>query len=499
MVNPAPVRVSRKSTMNSPLVKAANKIVTSPTFAKARSIDFDKKNEYDKFIKFIESSNKELIKIRLPKKEDIAKKGGAGNADGDEGRKFGLLDALGLTAGGSILLKLLSAIRKRLMKSKLVPKFFKRFLTRMKRLWRNFTKPLRQLRRFITSIPGKIKTKLAGLTDNVVKFFRKNIDDAVTSLKNLKNAKWIKNLTSKIVSKTDEAVKVTKEVLTNPKVIKTGKEITEQVARKAGPKITSAAIGELTVIGGIATDLSMAAYRLEKGDNTGALLSTLAAFPVLGIPFNIVDVARDMGAFEDGGILDKIDFLNLFRLNKDNPNYVDKRTTEEKETDEDLDAYLRETYEKNLREQLEKFKGQTSLSKSQRRKRTSILNQLRDLPDLTSDQLRSKINKGIGNVDIGDIKFFGKNKSSYDEIEKFLDNIENKESISTESLFSENVTTLIDNSQIFLLPTSGDSGSMLNGSMSVPPINITTSIVEFDYSKASDVVSDELLFLKLDK
>ena len=53
MVNPAPVRVARKSTMNSPLVKAANKIVTSPTFAKARSIDFDKKNEYDKFIKFI--------------------------------------------------------------------------------------------------------------------------------------------------------------------------------------------------------------------------------------------------------------------------------------------------------------------------------------------------------------------------------------------------------------------------------------------------------------
>ena len=191
MVNPTPVRVSRKSTMNSPLVKAANKIVTSPTFAKARSIDFDKKNEYDKFIKFIESSNKELIKIRLPKKEDVAKKGAAGG-DGDGGRKFGLLDALGLTAGGSILLKLLSRLRKFLMKRKFVPKFIKRFLTRMKKLWRNFTKPLRQLRRFITSIPGKIKAKLAGLTDNVVKFFRKNIDDAVKSLKNLKNAKWIK-------------------------------------------------------------------------------------------------------------------------------------------------------------------------------------------------------------------------------------------------------------------------------------------------------------------
>ena len=190
--------------MNSPLVKAANKIVTSPTFAKARSIDFDKKNEYDKFIKFIESSNKELIKIRLPRKEDVAKKGAAGDGGGDGGRRFGLLDALGLATGGSILLKLLSAIRKRLMKSRFVPKFIKRLLTRMKKLWRNFTKPIRQFRRLVKNITGKIKNKLVSITDDVIKFFRKNIDDAVTSLKNLKNAKWIKNLTSKIVSKTDE-------------------------------------------------------------------------------------------------------------------------------------------------------------------------------------------------------------------------------------------------------------------------------------------------------
>ena len=498
MVNPAPVRVARKSTMNSPLVKAANKIVTSPTFAKARSIDFDKKNEYDKFIKFIESSNKELLRIKLPSKEDVAKEGAAGGGqDGDKGRRFGILDLLGGYFGGSLFARLLSRLRKFLMKRKFVPKFIKRFLTRMKKLWRNFTKPLRQLRRFITSIPGKIKAKLTGLTDNVVKFFRKNIDDAVTSLKNLKNAKWIKNLTSKIVSKTDDVAKVGKEFITNSKVLKTGKEVTEQVVKKAGPKISSAAIGELTVIGGIATDLSMAAYRLQKGDNTGALLSTLAAVPILGIPFNVVDVARDLGAFEDGGILDKIDFLNLFRLNKDNPNYVDKRTTEEKEIDENLDEYLRETYEKNLREELESIKGMKG--KNYTRRRMSITNQLRDLPDLTSDQLKSKINKGIGNVDIGDIKFFGKNKSSYDEIQTFLDNIENKESISTESLFSENVTTLIDNSQIFLLPDTDTSKSMFAGGTSSPFINVNTSIVEFDYSKASDVVSDELLFLKLDK
>ena len=491
MVNPAPVRVARKSTMNSPLVKAANKIVTSPTFAKARSIDFDKKNEYDKFIKFIESSNKELIKIRLPKKEDIAKQGagaGAGKDDGG-GRSFGLLDVLGLSA-------LLSRLRKFLMKYG--PKFLKRFLTRMKRLWRNFTKPLRQFRRLVTNIAGKIKNKLVSITDDVVKFFRKNIDDAVKSLKNLKNAKWIKNLTSKIVSKSDDVAKVGKELITNSKVLKTGKEVTEQVVKKAGPKISSIAIGELTVLGGVATDLSMAAYRLDKGDNTGALLSTFAAIPVLGIPFNVVDVARDLGAFEDGGILDKIDFLDWFRLNKDNPNYVDKRTAEEKETDEDIDEYLKEIYKESL---LEKARKISANANSSNKKATAsglrnVQKELRALEEgeITSDKLRSK----AGGL-IDDIKFFGKNKSSYDEIQTFLNNIENKESISTESLFSENVTTLIDNSQIFLLPDTGTSESMFAGGTSSPFINVNTSIVEFDYSKASDVVSDELLFLKLDK
>ena len=127
MVNPAPVRVARKSTMNSPLVKAANKIVTSPTFAKARSIDFDKKNEYDKFIKFIESSNKELLRIKLPSKEDVAKEGAGGGQDGDKGRRFGILDLLGGYFGGSLFARLLSRLRKFLMKRKFVPKFIKRF------------------------------------------------------------------------------------------------------------------------------------------------------------------------------------------------------------------------------------------------------------------------------------------------------------------------------------------------------------------------------------
>ena len=181
------------------------------------------------------------------------------------------------------------------------------------------------------------------------------------------------------------------------------------------------------------------------------------------------------------------------KTNKDNPNYIDKRTDEQKQIDEDLDAYLRKEYEKDLKQQLKDLKGVGGTQAKGTRNR--LKRELEGLDKLTSTQLRTKTKYVVED----DLKLFRKDASSHDDIQKFLDNIENKESISTESLFSENVTTLIDNSQIFLLPDTGTSESMFAGGTSAPPINITTNIVEFDYSKASDVVSDELLFLKLDK
>ena len=479
MVNPAPVRVARKSTMNSPLVKAANKIVTSPTFAKARSIDFDKKNEYDKFIKFIESSNKELLRIKLPSKEDVAKEGAAsGGQDGDKGRRFGVLDLLGGYFGGSLFAKLLSAIRKRLMKSRFVPRFIKKLLSRMKKLWRNFTKPLRQLRRFITSIPGKIKAKLAGLTDNVVKFFRKNIGDAITAIKNLPKAKWIKNLVTKGKSFIDDGIKIGKEFLTNNKLIKGAQTITKKIA----PKLSTQLLGEITIIGGIVADVSAGFYRLSKGDKTGAALSFLSAIPIIGLPVAAVDMARDMNMLENTSL----------KLNKDNPNYVDERTDEQKEIDEDLDAYLKKEYEKDIKQQLKDIEGRSG--KSFKGTRNRLKGELALLDELTSTQLRTKTKYLVED----DLKLFRKDASSHEDIKKFLDNVEKSESVSTESLLSENVTTLIDNSQTFLLPVSNGSGSMFtNGS--APNFSITTNVVDFDYSKMNSSFTDELLFLKLDK
>ena len=470
MVNPAPVRVARKSTMSSPLVQAANNIVTSPTFTKARSIDFDKKNEYDKFIKFIESSNKELLKVKLPSKEEVVKAGGLSDSK-KGGNRFGLIDALGLYGGANIL----SRLRKFLMKRKFVPKFIKHLLTRMKRLWRNLTKPLRRFRRLVQNIAGKIKNKLATITGDVVKFLRKNIDDAITAIKNLPKAKWIKNLVTKGKSFIDDGVKIGKEFLTNSKVIKSAQTIT----KKIGPKLSTQLLGEITIIGGIVADVSAGFYRLSKGDKTGAALSFLSAIPIIGLPVAAVDIARDMNMLENTAL----------KLNKDNPNYVDERTDEEKQTDADLDEYLREKYINDIKEQLENLKGVGG--KDAQRKRMGLTTKLRDFEksDMTSSQLRTKTK------DLVDFKLFGEDSASHDEIQKFLDNTGSSEITSDDS---SSVTTIINNSQTFLLPSSDNSQSMFSGS-STPNINITTNIVDFDYSKASDFMADELLFLKLDK
>ena len=124
-----------------------------------------------------------------------------------------------------------------------------------------------------------------------------------------------------------------------------------------------------------------------------------------------------------------------------------------------------------------------------------LTRELRDFQkkDLTSTQLRT-VTK-----DLVDFELFGPDAASHNDIQKFLDNVEKSEPISTESFFSENITTLIDNSQTFLLPVNNGSGSMFTGNTSSPPINITNTMIDFDYSKANSGFTAELLFLKLDK
>ena len=66
---------------NSEIIKSARRIKTNPSVVSVKALKFNKKQDYSKFIKWIDSSNKELEKIKLPKKKDIkgiSVKGGGG-------------------------------------------------------------------------------------------------------------------------------------------------------------------------------------------------------------------------------------------------------------------------------------------------------------------------------------------------------------------------------------------------------------------------------------
>ena len=468
MVNPAPVRVPRKSTLSSPLVKAANKIVTSPTFAKARSIDFDKKNEYDKFIKFIESSNQELLRVKLPKKNDISKDG-YGDSKGGGGRRGGLLSnllkLLGLKTGTSILSKLLSNIRKSLMKSKYTPKFIKKALAGLKRWWRNITKPFRQTRRFITSLPGKIRAWTAKNFKKSMTFIKKNFDEAILGIKNLKNAKWVKALVQragKLKNFADDAVKVGKEVITNSKVVKASSNIIKKIGPKVGPKLASLTAGEITVIGGIVADLGMAAYRFKKGDVTGGVLSTLSAIPILGIPVAAVDIARDFNVFDDDStILGKIDFLNVLKSKKEK----DKEKNESEETE------VNSTPNNSL-ESLE------NVSKPD----PELIQKQKETEERLQDDTTTKDKKVTPSVDVKVI----------DEEKNFYRIPEGGEG----PLIP--ITTVIDNRQTFLVPFDAGAQETSNGGSSGGAVNlsVTPSIIVMN---PNSLLMDELLQLKLDK
>jgi len=59
--------------LKSPLKNSANNIVASPQTRMVKALDFDKKSEYKKFVKWIDSSTKDLEKIKIPSKKEIKK------------------------------------------------------------------------------------------------------------------------------------------------------------------------------------------------------------------------------------------------------------------------------------------------------------------------------------------------------------------------------------------------------------------------------------------
>ena len=351
------------------------------------------------------------------------------------------------------------------MKSKYTPKFIKKALAGLKRWWRNITKPFRQTRRFITSLPGKIRAWTAKNFKKSMTFIKKNFDEAILGIKNLKNAKWVKALVQKagkLKNFADDAVKVGKEVVTNSKVVKASSNIIKKIGPKVGPKLASLTAGEITVIGGIVADLGMAAYRFKKGDVTGGVLSTLSAIPILGMPVAAVDIARDFNVFDDDStILGKIDFLNVLKSKKQK----DKEKNESEETEVNSTP-------KNSLESLE------NVSKPD----PKLIQKQKETEERLQDDTTTKDKKVTPSVDV---KVIDEEKNLYRIPE------------GGEGPLIP-ITTVIDNRQTFLVPFDAGAQETSNGGSSGGAVNlsVTPSIIVMN---PNSLLMDELLQLKLDK
>ena len=90
--------MAKISAKKSDLKTIANKIIVSPSTAAVSDLKFKRKKDFSTFIKWIDSSNKALAGIKLPKKKEVEK---LGKGSGDDGGGL-----LGMLLGGLLLSKL---------------------------------------------------------------------------------------------------------------------------------------------------------------------------------------------------------------------------------------------------------------------------------------------------------------------------------------------------------------------------------------------------------
>ena len=97
--------MAKISAKKSDLKTIANKIIVSPSTAAVSDLKFKRKKDFSTFVKWIESSNKALAGIKLPKKKEVEKLGkGSGGGDGLLNMLFGglLLAGTALAAGAGL-------------------------------------------------------------------------------------------------------------------------------------------------------------------------------------------------------------------------------------------------------------------------------------------------------------------------------------------------------------------------------------------------------------
>jgi murein DD-endopeptidase MepM/ murein hydrolase activator NlpD len=214
----------------SPLLSSANNIVKMKRSLPKRARD------YNDFINWLDTSNKDIKKIKLPKKKKV------------EDLQFSVGSALGGGGGGGGLLNLLLGGAAGLGA---------RFLG----------KGIKAVKGFGKSAISKIFPKSAG---SVVKKAAVPTADVATDLAR-----------KGVASGADDAAKVA--------AMKGGGKL----ASKGGELAAKLIPGLATAV-----NLGISGYRFSQGDVVGGSLSLASAIPILGWAAVGVDVAREFGAFE---------------------------------------------------------------------------------------------------------------------------------------------------------------------------------------------------------
>ena len=266
------------------IIKKSRRIRTNPSSSSIKSLKFKRDNDYNRFVKWISSSDVALKKVKLPTKKEVE---GLSQLTGSSASGFGELLAyltfLKLQEGGPIenLAKKIgrgsTVAGSAILGATLAGGAYGAY--RASKL----TKPL--VEKGVSKLSSKLIKKSIPSTGSRTVKTSKVLDSANRT----GGRKIQKKLTKRVITEGGETLLET--------TAKTASKTANTKLAKLGVKGGSKGLGALPLIGNL-WDLGSAVYRFNDGDTVGGMLSLGSAIPILGWGVAAVDMARDMGAFD---------------------------------------------------------------------------------------------------------------------------------------------------------------------------------------------------------
>ena len=469
----APIRDPSRNDFKSPLKKAARRIVTAPTFNVIRTIDFDKKSEYEKFIQFIDSSNKELAKIKL-KKPEIDKR---------------LATVLPIyppdmtVKGTSLLMTWLKRIHenwKKFVKWFKQSKYGKKIRNLMAR-WKNLQRKMKNLLKRIKSI--KWKDLLNRVKDNK---FIKGLTDWVKSPKKWpKLPKWPKDL----LTKTKEAFDKFKQI--------NWKQILEYAGWIKG--IGNIILGKATPWGLVATTIindvvntSTSKYPDMQGPNAYFNNPSLQKHG----PFKVEDVYSTIKLMQGIDLANDLEQLKALGMEADLLERYAKFLKEKNRMQKEYGSeYSNLNTKSSIDTELEELEEKWIMLRKEQNNIDEMINPQRRMPML-QDELIEILNKQSY------LKW--KKREFYNELnDNNQSNIQTNNNFDLSQIYSMDSTmfdsgyALLNNSpQLYVMESDGET-KYVPFSVGASSNNSLSLYNEIDYSQFNSKLLDELRFIKL--